>query len=370
MRMAQLFTMLRDWLEVRLNLGELIEKRLTGYLLPRNINGWYSLGSVLLVIFLLQVGTGILLLVYYVPDADTAFRSVGSIMNDVPFGWLVRMGHVVGASMMVLFLFLHMLSVLFMGSYKSPRELNWLTGFILFALVLGICLTGYLLPWSQLSFWATTVATNSVGAVPVVGDSLIQFLRGGKLVGPPTIGRFFALHVALLPLLIAAFIGAHLFLLERIGVSTPPCGLDDTGNPWKGDRFRYEDHPGGVPFFPDYLLRDLTSISLYIALFLGILFFNPYLFLPADAFVAADPFKTPAQIKPEWYFLANYQTLKLFPNEFAGILVQVAAMSFLALLPFFDRGKEKHPLKRPVFLACAVGGILVYAGLAIWGHYS
>jgi ubiquinol-cytochrome c reductase cytochrome b subunit len=361
---------LRDWIEVRLDLAAIIEKRLTGYLLPRNINAWYSLGSILLVILLLQIVSGILLLVYYVPDADKAFQSVGAVMNNVPFGWLVRMCHVVGASMMVLFLLLHMLSVLCMGSYKSPRELNWLTGFILFALVSGICLTGYLLPWSQLSFWATTVATNSVGAIPVIGDSLILFLRGGKLVGPSTLGRFFALHVAVLPLSIAAFVGAHLFLLERIGVSTPPFGLDDTKNPWKGDRFRYEDHPGGIPFFPNYLLRDLTSISLYLALFLGVVFFNPSMFLPADAFVPADPFKTPAHIKPEWYFLANYQTLKLFPSELTGIIVQVAAMTFLALLPFIDRGTEKHPLKRPLFLACAVGGILIYVGLAIWGYYS
>jgi ubiquinol-cytochrome c reductase cytochrome b subunit len=359
-----------DWAEVRLGIRELVEKQLTGYLLPRNINNWYSLGSILLVIFSLQAVTGILLLVYYVPDAEKAFQSVNAIMNTVPFGRLIRMCHVVGASMMVLFLILHMLSVLFMGSYKSPRELNWLTGFALFSLVLATCLTGYLLPWSQLSFWATTVATNSAGAIPVIGPKLVEFLRGGILVGPPTLGRFFALHVALLPLGIGAFIGAHLFLLERIGVSTPPFGLDDTKNGWQADRFRYEGHPGGIPFLPNYLLRDATSIMLYLALFLGIVLINPYIFLPADAFVPADPLRTPAHIKPEWYFLANYQTLKLFTNEFIGIIIQVAAMTFLALLPFIDRGREKHPLKRPLFMVLAVGGILTCIALSIWGHYS
>jgi ubiquinol-cytochrome c reductase cytochrome b subunit len=359
-----------NWLEVRLGVAELVEKELTGYLLPRNINFWYSMGSILLFIFAMQVATGVLLLIYYVPDADKAFQSVTTIMNQVPFGWLVRMCHAVGSNMMVLFLLFHMLSVLFMGSYKRPRELNWLSGFTLFNLVLAASLTGYLLPWSQLSFWATTVATNSAGSIPYVGGFLVEFLRGGKLVAPPTLGRFFALHVALVPLAITALVGAHLFFLERIGVSTPPFGLTDTRNPWQGDRFRYDAHPGGIPFFPNYLLQDLTSIAIYVAIFLGVVFFDPYLFFPKDAFVPANPYQTPAHIKPEWYFLANYQTLKLFPNEFIGIMIQVAAMTFLALLPFLDRGAEKHPLKRPLFMACAIGGILVYLGMMIWGHYS
>lgn len=361
---------LREWFEVRLGISELVDKRLTGYLLPRNINAWYSLGSVLLVIFAIQVVTGILLLVYYVPDADKAFRSVTAIMNDIPFGWLIRMCHAVGSNMMVAVLLLHMLSVLFMGSYKRPRELNWLTGFILFNLVLGISLTGYLLPWSQLSFWATTVATNSAGAIPVIGGYLMEFLRGGKLVGPPTLGRFFAVHVALLPLLIAALIGAHLFLLERIGVSTPPFGLTDTRVSWAGDRFRHESHPGGIPFYPHYILQDTTSIFIYLAVFFGVVFFNPYIFFPPTAFVPADPFKTPAHIKPEWYFLANYQTLKIFPSELLGLMVQGAAMTFLALLPFIDRGTERHPLKRPIFIVCFIGGICIYLAMTIWGHYS
>lgn len=365
-----LFRKIRDWLEVRLGVKELVEKELTGYLLPRNINFWYSMGSILLFIFVIQVATGILLLIYYVPEAEKAFDSVKTIMNTVPFGWLIRMSHVVGSNMMVLVLFCHMLSVLFMGSYKSPRELNWLTGFILFNLVLATSLTGYLLPWSQLSFWATTVATNSVGAIPYIGSFLVEFLRGGKLVGPPTLGRFFALHVAAMPLAIAATVGAHLFLLERIGVSTPPFGLSNTKTTWKGDKFIYEGHPGGIPFFPNYLLQDLTSISVYCALFLGVVFFDPYLFFPQDAFVPANPYQTPAHIKPEWYFLANYQTLKLFPNEFIGIMIQVVVMTFLAIFPFLDRGEEKHPLKRPLFLACSIGGIAVYIAMMIWGHYS
>lgn len=358
------------WLDVRIGVGEVIERELTGYLLPRNINWWYSLGSVLLTIFMLQVATGILLLVYYVPSADKAFTSVTAIMNEVPFGWLIRMVHAVGSNLMVVVVLLHLLSVLFMGSYKRPRELNWLSGFLLFNLVLGISLTGYLLPWSQLSFWATTVATSSIGAIPVIGDPLMEFVRGGKLVGPPTLGRFFVLHVAVIPLGIGALVGAHLFFLKRTGISTPPFGLSDTTNSWQGERYQHEGHPGGIPFFPNYALADATAIAIYLALFLAVVFFNPYLFFPADAFVPANPFLTPAHIKPEWYFLPNYQTLKIFPSEFLGLAVQGAAMTFLALLPFIDRGRERHPLKRPLFLCGALGGIIAYLGLMIWGHYS
>ncbi len=358
------------WLNVRIGADEILEQELTGYRLPANINGWYSLGSVLLFALALQVVSGILLLVYYVPDADKAFASVTAIMNQVPFGWLIRMCHAVGSNLMVLVLILHMLSVLFMGSYKRPRELSWLSGFMLLNLVMAISLTGYLLPWSQLSFWATTVATNSFGAIPVVGGFLVEFLRGGKLVGPQTLGRFFALHVALIPLGIGALVGLHLFLLKRVGVSAPPFGLSDTGNQWQGDRYRYEDHPDGIPFFPNFVVKDLISICLYLAFLLLVVFFNPFIFFPKDAFIPANPFQTPAHIKPEWYFLANYQTLKIFPSELLGLTAQGVAMTFLALLPFIDRGRERHPLKRPLFLACSIGGIAVWIGLTIWGHYS
>jgi ubiquinol-cytochrome c reductase cytochrome b subunit len=365
-----LFKRVYDWIDMRIGARELVVKELTGYLLPRNINVWHSMGSILLFIFLLQVATGMLLLVHYVPDADKAFKSVTFIMNEVPFGWLIRMCHAIGSKLMVLVLMLHMISALFMGSYKSPREMNWLSGFTLFILVQGISLTGYLLPWSQLSFWATTVATNSVSAIPSIGPYLVEFLRGGKLVGAHTLGRFFALHVALMPATIATLVGIHLFLLKRTGVSTPPFGLKITTNNWIHDGYRYEDHPGGVPFFPNYVLQDLTSIAVYLACFLAVVFFDPYIFFPKDAFIPANPYLTPAHIKPEWYFLANYQTLKLFPSEFLGLAVQGVAMGFLALLPFIDRGAEKHPMKRPLFTACAVGGILTWIGLAIWGYYS
>ena len=359
-----------DWIDVRIGIREIVRHELTGYLLPRNINEWYSLGSVLLVIFALQVVTGILLLVYYIPEAEKAFSSVNHIMNDVPFGWFIRLCHAVGSNAMIFVLILHMLSTLIMGSYKGPRELNWLSGFTLFAIVQGVSLTGYLLPWSQLSFWATTVATNSASAIPVVGPALVEFLRGGKLVGPATLGRFFALHVAVIPLIIALLIGLHLFFLKRTGISAPPFGGEQPGKPWPGDSYHYQAHPGGIPFFPNYFLQDLTSICIYFALFFAVVFFIPGLPFTPDAFVPADPFKTPAHIKPEWYFLWNYQVLKIFPSELLGILVQTVAMTLIAILPFLDRGKERHPLKRPLFLTVTIASVLLWLGLTIWGHYS
>jgi ubiquinol-cytochrome c reductase cytochrome b subunit len=364
------FKTLYDWIDVRLGVRAVVNEKRSGHLLPHNINAWYSLGSVLLVVFSLQIVTGLLLMLYYVPDIDRAFNSVAFIMTEIPLGRLVRLFHAVGSSMMLLVLLLHMFSVLFMGGYKSPRELHWFTGFILLLMAMGISLTGYLLPWNQLSFWATTVATDCVSAIPFVGKNLVELLRGGTQVGFHTLGRFYTLHVGLLPAGITVLIGIHLFLVMRTGVSTPPFGLEDTTNQWQGDSYVLKDHPGGIPFFPNFLLQDLISISLYFACLMAFVFFFPNLFIPSTSYVPANPLVTPSHIKPEWYFLANYQTLKLFPSEIIGISVQGIAMGLLAILPFLDRGTEKHPLKRPVFTCCAVGGILLWLGLTVWGYYS
>ncbi len=358
-----------DFFDVRLGVRDILEQNLTKYLLPRNVNVWYTLGAVLITLFTLQFITGILLLVYYVPDTKMAFDSVQRLMNEVPFGWLIRNLHAVGSNLIIVALLLHMLSVLFMNSYKKPRELTWLSGFIMFNLALGLCLTGYLLPWSQLSFWATTVATDAAGAIPVVGDALVRFLRGGPMVGEATLGRFFALHVMAMPLLLALLIGFHLFGVRRIGISKPPFGPDYRPTP-VGDEFVHEDHPGGIPFFPNYAVKDLAVISFFLAVLFALVFFAPGLFIPPSAFEPADPFTTPEHIKPEWYFLWAYQTLKIFPSEFLGLAAQGAFMTFLALLPFIDRGPERRPARRPVFVTLFFLLILVFVVISVWGHYS
>jgi len=360
---------LLDFLDVRLGIRDILEQNLTKYLLPRNVNIWFTLGAVLLTLFALQFVTGVLLLVYYVPNPAEAFKSVEIIMNDLPYGWLIRYLHAVGSNLIVIVLLLHMFSVLFMGSYKKPREFTWLSGFVLFNLSLVLCLTGYLLPWSQLSFWATTVATEAASALPFIGDALVRFMRGGAMVGEATLGRFFALHVMVLPAGLVALIGFHLFCVRRIGISKPPFGEDYTPTEAQ-DEFVHEEHPGGIPFFPNYAIKDLAVISFFLGLLLLLVFFAPGLFIPPEAFEPADPFVTPAHIKPEWYFLWAYQTLKIFPSEFLGLAAQGTVMTLLALLPFLDRGKERRPFKRPLFLTCYLLGILLFVAISVWGHYS
>ncbi len=358
-----------DWLDRRIGIREIMHSNMQGYLLPKNINIWYTLGSVLMALFALQFLTGILLLVYYVPDTEKAFASVTKIMNEVPYGWLIRYLHVVGSNLIMVFLLLHMLSVLFMGSYKRPRELTWLSGFTILNLGFAFCLTGYLLPWSQLSFWATTVATDAAGAIPFIGDQLVEFLRGGPTVGPATLGRFFALHVMGLPMVFLGLAGFHLFCVRRIGISKPPFG-DDYRPAEPGLSFHHEEHPGGVPFHPNYTIKDMAIVLFALALLVFITFFAPWIFIPPEALEAADPFTTPAHIKPEWYFLWAYQTLKIFPSELLGLASQVVVMTLIALLPFYDRSLERRPAKRPVFVSVYVLVILLFVGLSIWGHYS
>jgi ubiquinol-cytochrome c reductase cytochrome b subunit len=358
-----------DFLDVRLGIRDILEQNLTRYLLPRNINSWYTLGAVLLTLFAVQFASGILLLIYYNPTTDEAFRSVQRIMNEVPFGWLIRTVHAVGANIIILALLLHMLSVLFMGSYKRPRELTWVAGFLILLLSLGMCLTGYLLPWSQLSFWATTVATQSSGEIPLIGDVVIRFLRGGAMVGQPTLGRFFALHVIGFPLLFGLLILFHLFCVRRVGISRPPFGPE-----WRptepSTTFRHEEHPGGIPFFPHYVSKDLAIIAFFLALQIWVVFFAPGLFFPPAAFEPADPFVTPPGIKPEWYFLWAYQTLKIFPSEFVGLAVQGLAVSLLLLLPFLDRSLERRPARRPFFVTAYLLGLALFVTLSVWGHFS
>lgn len=358
-----------EYLDIRLGLRDLLQKNLTEYLLPRNINVWYTLGSVLLVLFAIQFVTGILLLIYYVPETEQAFASVQRLMNEVPFGWFVRLLHAVGANLLILVLLLHMLSTLFMSAYKNPRELTWVLGFLLLLISLGMSLTGYLLPWSQLSYWATTVATESPGSLPGIGEALVHLMRGGPGVEQATLSRFFALHVMGLPFVFGLLVLAHLVCVRRIGVSPPPFGRDYRPNP-PPDRFRHEDYPGGIPFFPNYATKDLLAISFFLTILMAVVFFAPALLLPGEAFEPADPFSTPTGIKPEWYFVASYQILKLFPWEIAGVAVQIAAVAFLLLLPFLDRGVERRPARRPAFVALFVLGVLLYVVLTVWGYLS
>ena len=367
--MSRMWKEIKDWIEVRIGLDELIRTQLTGYMVPRNINIFYTLGFVALAGFVVQVLTGFLLLTYYVPQPDHAFKSVQNIMANVPYGWLFRLMHVVGSNLIVVAVGCHMLSVFFMNSYKKPRELTWLAGAAMLLITLTFCLSGYLMPWSQLSYWATTIVTNLPSAFPFFGTIAVKCLQGGESVSGVTLGRFFALHVVVLPSLLLVLLSIHLFLVRRIGISSPPSGgSDKEKKPWT--RFRHEDHPDGYPFFPHFVLKETYMVMAFFALMFFIITFMPALFLPEETTVPADPLRTPAHIKPEWYFLAPYQMLKLVPNKFVGVSLQIIMVSIFLFWPFLDTKKEDNMLKRRVLFGVLIASFIGWVVLTIWGKYS
>jgi len=357
---------IKEWLEIRIGLDELTRSQLTEYRVPKNINIFYTLGIVAFVAYLVQSLTGILLLFYYIPDDKEAFQSIQFIMNQAPYGWLFRLMHVVGSNLMVAVVFLHLLSVFFLGSYKKPRELTWIVGALMLLTTLGFCLSGYLLPWSQLSFWATTVVTTIPTAFPLCGDLICKILRGSENVSGYTLNRFFALHVAFLPPLLMSLFALHVFLVRRIGISAPPTNQEGEKE-WKV--FRHENHPDGPPFYPFFVSKEVFMVTLYFIIMFSIIALAPALFLPPDTATPADPFNTPEHIRPEWYFLAPYAMLKLIPNRFLGIALQLAAVMVFILWPFIDNSKKYNILKRPLLLATFFGIIIIWIGITLWGSH-
>ena len=323
---------LRAFLEERAGIDILVELAKHKRVPQHRHSFWYYLGGMTLFLFGVQVGTGILLLLYYRPSASEAFESVQFIMTRVPFGWLVRSIHSWSANLLVLVAFVHMFSVLFLKAYRRPRELTWLSGAFLLFLMLGFGFSGYLLPWNTLAFFATQVGSQVAGAVPVVGHFLLRLLRGGDQVTGGTLTRFYGMHVAVLPALATVLVGAHLALVQKHGMSVPP-GIEARARR-SGETVR------SMPFVPNFLLRDCIG---WVAA-LGILAALAALF-PWELGTKADPFApAPAGIRPEWYFAWMFQTLKLLPahvlgieGELLGILGFGAGALMLLLVPFLDR---------------------------------
>ncbi len=289
---------------------------------------WYYFGGVTLFLFIIQVFTGILLLLYYRPGAESSFESLQFIVTQVQFGWLIRSVHSWSANLMILAAFIHMFSNFFTQAYRKPRELTWVTGMILFFLALGFGFSGYLLPWNELAFFATKVGTDIVGAVPIVGKPLLIFLRGGEDVTGATLSRFFGFHVAVLPMIFTLFLIGHLLFVQVQGMSEPISH----------SRLALEKKRS-MPFFPNFVLRDamLWLLVLNIVAILSV-FFPWELGQKADLFAPA-----PAGIKPEWYFLFMFQALKFIPGhvffmegELLGILVFGVAGLLWTIAPFLD----------------------------------
>jgi cytochrome b6 len=351
------------WLDDRLDLDGILAPFRHKTVPVHKLTYWYFFGGITLFLFVIQVLTGILLLLYYRPGASEAFESVQYIMTRVQFGWLIRSVHSWSANLMIFTAFAHMFSVLFLKAYRKPRELTWVTGMLLLFLVMGFGFSGYLLPWNKLAFFATTVGTQMAGEIPIIGHPIMIFLRGGPQVTGATLTRFFGFHVAVLPGIVVVLISIHLFLVQRQGMSVPPkVEAEWTANP---DRRRE------MKFFPNFLLREL--MAWYTGL--GVLGALAAMF-PWNLGVKADPFASaPAGIKPEWYFLFMYQTLKLIParvwfvdGEVLGIVGCALIALFWLLLPFFESN-------RPTRTRAWITGLGIFAltyviGMTAYGYLA
>lgn len=318
-----------DWLNERYNLDSVVQFASKKEVPVHRESVWYYFGGVTLFLFIIQVFTGILLLLYYKPGADTSFESLRFILTHVQFGWLIRSIHSWGANLMILAAFIHMFSNFFTQAYRRPRELTWISGMLLLFLGLGFGFSGYLLPWNELSFFATKVGTDIVGVVPIIGEPLLVFLRGGEDVTGATLSRFFGFHVAVLPMIFTLTLGLHLLFVQVQGMSEPIAiaRLD-------------KEKKRSMPFFPSFVMRDaiLWLVVLNVLALLAV-FFPWELGQKADLFAPA-----PAGIRPEWYFMFMFQTLKFLPGhivfiegELLGILGFGAAALIWTLAPFLDR---------------------------------
>jgi quinol-cytochrome oxidoreductase complex cytochrome b subunit len=353
-----------DWLDERLG-GGALEEFLRHKKVPLHRHTiWYYFGGMALFLFVVQVLTGILLLMYYRPTADGAFESVQFIMAQVQFGWLIRSIHSWSANLMILIVFIHMFSVYFLKAYRKPRELTWVTGMLLFFIVLAFGFSGYLLPWNTLAFFATKVGTDMAGFVPFIGKWILIFLRGGKEVTGATLTRFFGFHVAVLPGLATLLLAMHLLLVQRLGMSIPP-GIEKKIE--EGTQVERS-----MPFFPNFLLRDI--MGWYGAL--GVLGALAAIF-PWELGAKANPFASaPAGIHPEWYFLFMYQTLKYLPakilfidSELLGLAGFGVAGAIWFLVPFLDYKAGGFGRVTRFFTGLgifALGYIVLMSGLAIY----
>lgn len=363
-----------SWLDERLG-TRAVARALFARRLPRGLGWIYTLGSVSLLLFLMQAASGFLLATSYVPAPDQAFDSVRYISEEVKLGSFVRGLHVWGASAMVLAVSLHMLRTFLTGAYKYPRELTWVGGLFLLALVLAFGFTGYLLPWNQKAYWATQVGTQIAELVPFAGAALARLLRGGDELGAQTLTRFYAIHVLLLPALAGGLIAVHLFMVVKQGISAPPRRGDPT--PWGGDppaarhvaRARYQAlKEEGQPFYPHVLVKDAIAALVV----LGILYFLAWRF-PPEIGEIADPTDASFNPRPEWYFLWLFQLLKYFPGRLevvgAIVLPAIAALALIAL-PFADRSRRRHPLDRRYASAAGLAGVLAITGLTVAGARS
>jgi ubiquinol-cytochrome c reductase cytochrome b/c1 subunit len=329
-------TQVMQWVETRLPIFSFINHSVgTEYPAPRNLNYWWSLGSIAGVALVLQIVTGIVLAMHYVPHADMAFESVEHIMRDVNYGWMLRYMHANGASLFFVAVYIHMFRGLYFGSYKAPRELLWWFGILIFLAMMATAFMGYVLPWGQMSFWGATVITNMFTAIPVVGEAITTWLWGGYSVAGPTLQRFFSLHY-LLPFVIFALMFLHLWALHT-SKSNNPLGIE------------VKTEKDTLPFHPYYTTKDLVGFGVFFIILAYWVFFNPNYMGHPDNYVPANPLVTPPHIVPEWYFLPFYAILRAVPDKLGGVVLMLGAILILFVIPWLDTSRVRSATFRPVY---------------------
>ena len=328
----------RDWVDARLPIVRAWNTHMGEYYAPKNFNFWYFFGVLSLVVLVNQLLTGIWLTMSYTPSAENAFASVEYIMRDVEYGWLIRYMHSTGASAFFVVIYLHMFRAILYGSYQKPRELIWIFGMLIFVVLMAEAFVGYVLPWGQMSYWGAQVIISLFGAIPVVGEDLVTWIRGDYLISGITLNRFFALHVVALPIVLLALVVLHLLALHEVG-SNNPDGVEIK---------KHKDENGvpldGIRFHPYYSVHDLQAIAVFLFIFCGVIFFMPEMggfFLEFANFEEANALKTPDHIAPVWYFTPFYSVLRAVPDKFWGFVAFAASVAIPFLLPWLDRSPVK-----------------------------
>lgn len=304
------------------------------YKTPSNLNYMWNLGSIAGLALVIQIISGILLAMHYVPHVDHAFDSVEKIMRNVNYGWLIRYMHAVGASMFFIAVYLHIFRGLYYGSYKRPRELLWMIGLVIFLTMMATAFLGYVLPWGQMSYWGATVITNLFSAIPIIGESVVTWLWGGFSVDNPTLNRFYALHY-LLPFIILALVIVHIAALHTHGSNNP-----------KGVKLPEKEM---IPFHPYYTVKDFFGFGIYFLIFAYFIFYEPNTLGHPDNYIPANPLVTPAHIVPEWYFLPFYAILRAVPTKLGGVVLMFGSIILLFFLPWLDRSKVRSAAYRPLY---------------------
>ncbi len=326
------------WIDDRFPLTKTMKKHATEYYASKNFNFWYFFGVLAMVVLIIQLLTGIFLTMNYKPSAAEAFASVEYIMRDVELGWLIRYMHSTGASAFFIVVYLHMFRAMLYGSYQKPRELIWIIGMLIFLALMAEAFAGYLLPWGQMSYWGAQVIISLFGAIPGIGETLVEYIRGDYSISDITLNRFFALHVIALPMALVGLVFVHIVALHEVGSNNPD-----------GVEIKDQKGPDGIPldgvaFHPYHTSKDLVALIVFLMFFCGVVFFAPEMggfFLEYANFDSADIRVTPEHIQPVWYFTPFYAMLRAVPDKLLGAMTMGAAVFLPMLLPWLDKSRVK-----------------------------